>query len=121
MADNSPPPTKVTFDYIKSNLFRTARCDGAWAGVNGSGDVVLSLYSERSPIPKRSVNKLNGILLGEEIIEERVTRDAIVREIEISMSMNLRSAKALRDLIDEHIKSIEKMRAAADQTSEENR
>jgi hypothetical protein len=39
---SNPSPKKIKFDYIKANLFRTARADGAWAGTNGIADIILS-------------------------------------------------------------------------------
>jgi hypothetical protein len=45
--------------------------------------------------------------LGEEIVAERVVRDAMVREVEISISMNLTVAKAVVRLLDANIKQLE--------------
>jgi hypothetical protein len=105
---NKPVPEKIKFDYIKGNLFRTARADGAWAGTNGFSDLVLSFYSERTPIPKQTVHRLTEQhTLGDEILEERVSRDAVVREVEISVSMSLDVAKALSTLLSQQIENIE--------------
>jgi|SRR5208337_3734960 len=109
---SSPAPIKVKFDYIKSNFFRTARVDGAWAGTNGYLDLILSFYSERSPIPRQTVHVLSDQhTLGEEILSERVTRDAVVREIEISVSMNLDVAKSLQTLLNSQIAALEASKA----------
>jgi len=105
------PPDKVKYDYIKSNLFRTARADGMWGGVNGFYDIVLNFYSERPPIPQRVVHPLTQQGLGQELLEERVIRDAVVREVEISLSMTQETAKAVRDWLDERIKLIDEMKA----------
>jgi hypothetical protein len=110
---NSPPPQKIKFDYIKSNYFRTARADGAWAGTNGYLDLILSFYSERSPIPKQTVHPVIDHMLGEEIQSERIARDAIVREIEICLSMNLDVAKSLHTLLGKQIAALESARTAA--------
>jgi hypothetical protein len=104
---NQPIKDRVNFDYIKSNLFRTARADGLVCGVNGFADIVLSFFSERTAIPKRAVHHLVNGRLGDEIPDERVTRDAIVREVEISLSMNLAVAKATVKLLTDQIKNVE--------------
>jgi hypothetical protein len=105
---NKSGPSKIKFDYIKANFFRTARADGAWAGTNGYSDLVLSFYSERTPIPKTTVHHLTEQhTLGDEILAERVTRDSVVREVEISVSMSLDVAKSLRDLIDRQVQAME--------------
>jgi len=118
---NKRAPQKLKFDYIKGNLFRTARADGAWAGTNGFSDLVLSFYSERTPIPKQTVHLLTDQHgLGEEILEERITRDAVVREVEISVSMSLDVAKALGILLNKQIEAIEasQTRALSKENSE---
>jgi hypothetical protein len=115
----SPAPSKVKFDYIKSNFFRTARVDGAWAGTNGYLDLILSLYSERSPIPRQTAHVISEDQhLGEEILSERITRDAIVREIEISVSMNLDVAKSLQTLLNTQIAALEASRASTETASQ---
>lgn len=112
---SKPTPEKVKFDYIKGNFFRTARADGAWAGTNGFSDLVLSFYSERTPIPKQTVHQLSGLHhLGDEIVEERVMRDSVVREVEICVSMNLDVAKALGALLTKQIEAIEASKTKAD-------
>ena len=111
--NSSPPPKKIKFDYIKGNFFRTARADGAWAGTNGFSDLVVSFYSERTPIPKQTVHPLiDQHTLGDEILAERITRDAVIREVEICVSMNLNVAQSLRDLLDKQIKAIEAAKTA---------
>ena len=110
---NKPVAEKVKFDYIKGNFFRTARADGAWAGTNGFTDLVLSFYSERTPIPKQTVHQVTEQhILGDEILAERVIRDSVVREVEISVSMSLDVAKSLRDLIDRQVQALETARRA---------
>ena len=74
------PQTTIKFDYIKSNLFRTTRADGAWAGTNGYLDLILAFFSERSPIPKHTEFALTEQhTLGDEILQERIARDAVIR------------------------------------------
>lgn len=105
MADS---PAKIRFDYIKSHHFRTARADGAWAGTNGYSDLVLSFFSERSPIPQQTTYLLTDQhTLGDEILSERRVRDTIVREIEICLSMNLDVAKSLMSLLKQQIDIID--------------
>src|SRR5947209_17146994 len=105
-AANRNPAPRVRFDYIKSNLFRTAHADGVWAGTNGFSDVILSFFSERTPIPKRTVHIVENNVLGEELPEERVVRPAIVREVEISISMSIEVARSMRDLLSRHIAAV---------------
>jgi hypothetical protein len=107
------PSETISFDYIKGNFFRTARADGAWAGTNGFSDVVLNFYSERTPIPTQTVHRMGpGHTLGDEIVEQRASRGGMVREVEVSISMNIDVAKSLKSLLEKHIMAIEIAKAA---------
>lgn len=112
MSNPAPPaksvPDKIRFDYIKGNFFRTARADGAWAGTNGYSDLVISFFSERTPIPQQTVHPLTDQhTLGDEILAERRVRDTIIRELEICLSMNLDVAKSLMSLLKRQIDVLE--------------
>lgn len=98
---------RIKFDYIKSNLFRTAHANGMVSGINGQGEIVLNFYSERTAIPKTSVHVLKDGRLAEEIFGERVERDAMVREIEISISMNLAVARSIEKMLGTQIQVME--------------
>jgi hypothetical protein len=107
------PTGTIKFDYIKGNFFRAARADGAWAGTNGYSDVVLSFFSERTPIPTQTVHALTEAhTLGDELISERKGRNAIIREVEICLSMSLDTAKSIAALIVKHVEAIESGKAA---------
>jgi hypothetical protein len=111
VATEESAPRTIKFEYIKGNFFRTARSDGAWAGTNGRTDLVLNFYSERTPIPKQTVHALNDqYVLGPEIVNKRSSLDGMVREVEISISMNLDVARALKDLLEKQITAIESAR-----------
>ncbi len=89
--------TEIRFDYIKSNFFRVIYADGGLAHVSPSGKVHLALYGERGAIPQRTVH-LRGPdnTLGAEIRDERVARDAIIREVEVDIVMDLDTAQRLQ-------------------------
>lgn len=114
-------PKKIKFDYIKSNLFRTAHADGAWAGTNGYQNLVLSFFSERTPIPTQTVHPLTEeSSLGDEILAERKSRDAVVREVEIAISMSLDVAKSLSTLLTSQIRMIEAAKADGSKLLQKN-
>jgi hypothetical protein len=47
--------------------------------------------------------------IGKEILEERITRDAIVREVEALLVMDIEVATRMRDWIDDKIKKIQEL------------
>ena len=98
----------VAFDYIKANDFRTVWVDGAIGGLTPSGLIHCAPYSERSSIPRRQVFAIvdegNGKgSLGEELVEKRVSRDSIVREMPIDMLLSLQAAETLAKWLTDQI------------------
>ena len=90
---------RVRFDYIKSQYFRSVHVDGIFGGVVPNGKSIrMSIWNERWPIPKQTVHEMDekGIVK-DEITEERISRDAIVREVEIDLVMDAECAKQMRD------------------------
>jgi hypothetical protein len=103
-------PLKISFDFIKSNLFRVIHADGAWGGITPQGKIDLSIYSERVAIPQKVVHAVNPDgSLGGEIRTERVTRDAIVRELEVEIIMDVSTAQALCAWLQQKISDFETM------------
>lgn len=102
MSDKSDSLPKIlNFDYIKSGQFRVVHADGAFLALTGQGGVTMSFFAERQPIPKRIVHKVNPDgSLGEEIQDQRVVRDAIVRDTEVAVTMSLETAKRLMTALD---------------------
>lgn len=71
---------------------------------------MLSVYSERPAIPQITAHKLEkadgGVWrLGEEILEEKVSKKGVVREIEMAMIMDRNTAVSIRDWLTDKINS----------------
>src|SRR5262245_47766081 len=102
MPDETPPqsPT-LRFDYLKSAYFRVVHADGVLGGATPKGALMLSFWSERVPIPQQVTHRIEpaekgrGVKLGPELVDQRVVRDAIVREVEVGVYMELDAAEAL--------------------------
>ena len=108
MTDDTKTPKELRFDYIKSNHFRVVHADGVFGGVTNKGSVWATFWSERGAIPTQSVYKVTPEgKLGEEDLTKRVVRDAIIREAEVSLMLDLGLAKSLRGWLDDKITAIE--------------
>jgi len=105
----SPAKAEVEFDFVKSNYFRVVKGDGAFGGVSPNGSIHMGIYSERAPFPKKIVHELIGGGIGDEITSRRETRNAIVREIEVDVVLQVEQAVALRDWLDRNIKRFYEM------------
>jgi hypothetical protein len=99
---------RVKFDYIKSNFFRVVHADGVFGGITPRLDIQMDVWSERQAIPKEVVHELRPDgTLGEEMREERVVRDAIVREVEVGVVIDVGLAKSMINWLQEKIERIE--------------
>jgi hypothetical protein len=102
-------PTSIKFHYEKSQLFRVIHVDGAIGGLTPTLDLFLSIYNQRAPIPKVTVQKVSTSgQLGDEVVEERVQKEGVFREVEVGLMMNLNVAKALHKWLTEKIELAEK-------------
>ncbi len=109
MPDNPLPPT-MTFHYVKSNHFRIVHTSGVFGGLNPDGSLLLSVFSERAPLPDVTMQKVEKDgKLGAEIIEARKSSDGIVREMEVGLNMDIRTARMILDWLKERVEFAEKM------------
>ncbi|MFP3868180.1 MAG: hypothetical protein ACLFUU_08455 [Desulfobacteraceae bacterium] len=98
----------ISYDYIKSNQFRVIHVDGVWGGNAPTGFIHMSVFSERWPIPKRTVKKFEPEgRVGEEITEMRVVRDSVIREVDAQLVLSVEVAKRIREWLDDKIASYE--------------
>jgi hypothetical protein len=88
-------PSRLLFHWIKSGLFRVVHADGAYGGISPRGYIHFALYNERAAIPKLSERDVttaeNGSLIAgpERTIEGR---EGSVREVEVEVIMDPRTA-----------------------------
>ncbi|MCH8274452.1 MAG: hypothetical protein IH851_06665 [Armatimonadetes bacterium] len=114
--------SQIRFHHIKSNLYREVHAEGAWGGVTPSLKLHFSFYSQRNPIPQQTVHELKDGALGKEILELRVSKEGVIREVEVGVFMDLSAAKVFHKWLSEKIKELEKevdeaMQRAQEQSS----
>ena len=79
--------------------------------------MTISFFAERQPIPRRVVHRVKSDgTLGDEIIEQRIVRDAMVRDAEVAVAMNLDIAKQVRDRLSEVLTRAEQIAQVGKQT-----
>ncbi len=100
---NGDAGNRVAFDYIKSQHFRVVRADGAIGGLTPTGDLHFALYTERHPIPRRIVHEIDKGGLGAAVPNETVSRDAIVREMDVDVFVSIGVARSLHQWLGEKI------------------
>jgi len=101
-------PQKVKFHYVKSNAFRTIHADGIIGSVTPRLTITASFFSERLPIPDQTVQAITPEgKLGGEVADERITREGILREIEVNVVMDVTTAKAMIEWLEDKVKTVE--------------
>jgi hypothetical protein len=103
-------PSEVKFDYLKGNFFRVVHADGVFGGPTPNQQIAVTFFSERLAIPQQTAQavKPDGTL-GDEIVEKRVSRDAVVRELEVCVMVGLPVAIKLQEWLGKHIEQIRKL------------
>ena len=112
-----PERGEITFDYIKSNLFRVIHVDGVVGGLAPhKGWIQMAVYSERWPIPQKVVHALDKETgkLGRGIEGRKESRDAVVREVDAELMLSLPLATRIVEWLQERIAEAEKMQGAAE-------
>jgi hypothetical protein len=117
----SPQIANLQFNYIKSPQYREVACHGAIGGATPQGGIWMSLYAERTPIPRVvewDVPKPEG---GDTIRFDETaagppsrieTRHGVIRHIEVTVYMDLEMAKRLHLWLSTHIANLERGRAS---------
>ena len=98
---------KISFDFLKTNQYREIYADGVHGGFTPRGKLQLSFFNERAPIPKHTEHKIENGKVGSEILENRKSRDSIVRNIETTIIVDLDTAKRIHKWLSERLEVAE--------------
>lgn len=119
---SSPEKDKVKFHYIKANDFRVVHMDGVFGGLSPTGDIFMSIFSQRPPIPQTTVQpvKENGEL-GDELMSERIVKEGIVREIEVGIAVRPEIAENLIKWLQEKVDQYKTLKSQAGPLDQEKK
>ncbi len=99
---------RLRFHYLKSNFFRSVHVDGLIGGITPRLTIVMGFYSERHPYPDQIAHAINpNGTLGDELLEERIARDGLVRELEVNTVMSIDVAKAVINWLTQQVNMVE--------------
>ena len=99
---------EISFELLKSNLFRVIHCDGIFGGVNPKGNQIrMTFFGERWPIPKKMVHRISDAgNLEEEIKERREVKNSVVRELEAEIVMDLETAISVHEWLGNQLTAV---------------
>ena len=88
-------PSEVQFRYKISRNYTVYSIAGGHGGLNSQGDVIVNLFSERGPIPRRQTFEVdaNGKLKHPPIEVESET--AIIRDVMFALAMEPETARSV--------------------------
>jgi hypothetical protein len=113
---------KVKFHYLKANDFRVVHMDGVFGGLSPTGDIFMSIFSQRPPIPQVTVQPVNEKgELGDEILPERIVRDGLVREIEVGIALRPEIAENLIKWLQERVDQYKSLKTQPSHTEQEQK
>lgn len=111
---------RLKFHYIKSNMFRVIHADGIWGGLTPQLDIQMAVFSERLPIPLQVVQEIGEDgTLGRECVEERVSRDGVVREVEANLVFSVEVARKVVQWLEHKIRTAEEVESQKKSKAEE--
>ena len=103
---------EMPFYFEKSTAFRVIHVDGALGAISpGSRFLHMTVFSERAPLPKMVVQSITEGVLGEEIVDKRVGKTGVFRELEADLVMSIEAATALRDWLNARLDDYESIRS----------
>jgi hypothetical protein len=97
---------RVDFKYRDAASFRTVRVNGVLGGSTPTGEIYMGIYTQRPLLPETSYLEIdeNG-RPGQEILP--LTPQALIREIEVGLILDLPNALAIRTWLDGNIKALQ--------------
>jgi hypothetical protein len=96
----------VKFVFEKGGNYRTVHADGAWGRNDAFGNIHLTFFNEKPPMPASGVLELDS-KTGQWAMDMKklqIQSDAhLVRELEVDVTMTLPAAVAVRDTLNNFI------------------
>jgi hypothetical protein len=112
MGENTPP-SSIKIYYRKANFFRVVHVDGAIGGITPTRNIFVSLYNQRTPLPRMIEQRFSPEdgTLGEEI--GRGGKSGLFREMEVGIVLTAPVARELAKFLLEQAKVLEQSTASS--------
>ena len=98
------PLGETPYYVTKSNFYRVIHADGVYGGGTPTpGNIMMTFFNHRLPFPEKMVRDANG----KEIVSKRDVKHGFEQEFEVSIVMNLETAKIMLVWLTNTIKNTE--------------
>jgi len=102
---------KIKFHYIKSPQYSEHPLHGVYGGMTASGQISMSVFSERAPLPKILTTEVALVEGGDGEYEmkgeSREGLDGAVRFVHTTLYFDLAMARSIRKWLDDKIATFE--------------
>ncbi|RYE56055.1 MAG: hypothetical protein EOP48_08840 [Sphingobacteriales bacterium] len=99
---------KITVHNKISPHYKEVHVDGAFGGITPRGQISLSFYAERNPIPKSTDFEITEAgTVGDKITDSVDSLAGVLRQFEVGIYMDLNSAKSLVDFLSAKVYELE--------------
>lgn len=120
MVDDPRYDGELTFIYEKGRQFRVVHVDGVIGSMSpGNALIHMSVFNERTPIPQKIVQQVTKGELGPELMDKRVVREGLFREVEADLVLTVEVAIAVRAWLDARIEEVQNARMLMQQHATE--
>ena len=101
---------RIRYHFIKSNHFRTVLAEGVYGGISPTGKIRMTFFNERTALPQQTEHALTSDgRVGAEVLDGRVSRDGIVRELEVDVVVDIDNAKKIHHWLGQKIDELSKL------------
>lgn len=98
--EKKPIPSEIRFYYEKNPSYRIIYTDGIIGGITPTKAVNLNFYATRPTIPKSTIHPIvEDNKISPEGVPSEDSKIGIMREIEIGIYMNIRTAKEVYEFL----------------------
>jgi len=112
--ESSSAQETIAFYYLKTPDYRIVHVDGAIGGVTPQGNIQVSVYAEHAAIPQKAVfHVTEDGALGDEIVDQRVARDGLIREMSVSLVMTETATREFIEFLNRKLEDLSNIKRVA--------
>lgn len=107
---------EISYKYKFSDEYNPTYVNGAHGGVGPQGEIILNFFLERQSLPQKQTFSVLDGMLGDEIAEKAKPADfrsSFIRYIETGVVMNVKTARDVREFLDQQISFLEQLAEGA--------
>lgn len=102
--------TEVSFEYVKATDYRVHPVSGVLGGPTAQGDLVVNLFFERSPIPKKvthDIDNMGNLIESNPKIE---IKDSIIRDVICGLALKPEVARGIGNWLIEQVDRLDSLK-----------